>query len=145
MEVYWRIHLVLTSLISVVHLKLWVIAFLKFAIACKTLAVSLRIACTEGEPGCTIPTDWERYPDYLELLEDCIAQTQYLNDSPDPDATFKIKVTSDGQIQHEPRLKAKKYRRVSRRSRKQTLQELQQEFTGSLDKLEAMESEDWEE
>lgn len=90
-----------------------------------------------GEPGCAVSTDWERYPDYLELLEDCIAQTQHLNDSPDPDETFKIKVTADGQIQHEPRLKAQKYRRVSRRSRKQTLQEL----TGSLDNLKALEEE----
>ncbi|MEL6382247.1 MAG: small ribosomal subunit biogenesis GTPase RsgA [Cyanobacteria bacterium J06626_18] len=90
-----------------------------------------------GEPGCAVPTDWERYPDYLELLEACITQTQNLNDSPDPDETFKIKATGDGQIQHEPRLKAKKYRRVSRRSHKQTLQEL----TGSLDNLKALEEE----
>lgn len=98
-----------------------------------------------GEPGCAIPKDWERYSDYLDLLEDCITRTQDLKDSPDPDEIFKVKVTGEGQIQHEPRLKAKKYRRVSRRSRKQTLQELQSELTGSLENLEAMEDEDWEE
>lgn len=97
-----------------------------------------------GEPGCAIPTDWERYPDYIELLEDCIAQAQNQRDLPDPDEVFKVKVTGDGQIQHEPRLQAKKYRRVSRRSRKQSLQELQYELTGNLDDLEAMEDEDLE-
>ncbi|MEO0986412.1 MAG: small ribosomal subunit biogenesis GTPase RsgA [Cyanobacteria bacterium J06639_14] len=96
-----------------------------------------------GEPGCAIPANWERYPDYLELLEDCVARTQHLNDSPDPDEVYKIKVTDEGQIQHEPRLQAKKYRRVSRRSRKQSLQELQYELTGSLHNLETMEDEDW--
>ena len=98
-----------------------------------------------GEPGCAIRKDWERYSDYLNLLEVCIAQTQSSNDSPDPDEVFKVKVVGEGQIQHEPRLQAKKYRRVSRRSRKQTLQELQYELTGSLENLEGMEDEDWEE
>jgi len=96
------------------------------------------------EPGCAIAQDWERYPDYLELLADCIAQRQAMNDSTDPDATFKIKVTGDGQVQHEPRLQAKKYRRESRRSRKQTLQELSYELTENLNHGEVLEEEDWD-
>lgn len=95
-----------------------------------------------GEPGCAIDHDWERYPEYLQLLEDCIAQTQTEHDSADPDEAFKIKITNEGQIQREPRLQSKKYRRVSRRSRKQSLEELRYELTDSLDNLDALEEED---
>jgi ribosome biogenesis GTPase len=97
-----------------------------------------------GEPGCAIDSDWERYPTYLELLETCENQTQSLHDSTDPDVAFKIKVTEAGQIQQEPRLEPKKYRRISRRSRKQSLQELRYELTENLDNLEALEEEDWD-
>jgi ribosome biogenesis GTPase len=95
-----------------------------------------------GEPGCAIDQDWERYPDYLEMLEDCIAETQTLNDTANPDEAFKVKVTNAGQIQREPRLQAKKYRRVSRRSRHQSLEDLRYELTENLDNLEALEDED---
>ena len=87
-------------------------------------------------------SDWERYPDYLQLLDNCVTQTQLAHDSADPEAAFKIKITDDGQIQHEPRLSPKKYRRVSRRSRKQSLEDLRYELTDSLDNLEALEEED---
>jgi ribosome biogenesis GTPase len=97
-----------------------------------------------GEPGCAITPDWERYPAYLELLEICEDQTQSLQDATDPDAAFKVKVTEAGQIQQEPRLEPKKYRRISRRSRKQSLQELRYGLTESLDNLEALEAEDWD-
>lgn len=93
------------------------------------------------EPGCVVRGDWERYQDYLELLEECIAESQKANDSPDPDAVFKVKVAEEGKVQREPRLQAKKYRRVSRRSRKQTLQELQYELTGNIEELELRELE----
>lgn len=95
-----------------------------------------------GEPGCAIGDDWERYPEYLELLEDCIIQTQTANDSADPDEAFKIKVTGSGQVQHEPRLQPKKYRRISRRSRKQTLEDLRYELTENLDNLDELEEQD---
>jgi ribosome biogenesis GTPase len=95
-----------------------------------------------GEPGCAVDGDWERYPEYLHLLEECIAQTQSVNDSADPDEAFKIKVTDSGRIQQEPRLQAKKYRRVSRRSRKQSLEELRYELTENLDNLDNLEEED---
>ena len=95
-----------------------------------------------GEPGCAIDNDWERYPQYLQLLEDCIAETQSVNNTADPDEAFKIKVTDAGQIQREPRLLAKKYRRISRRSRKQSLEDLRYELAENLDNLDALEGED---
>ena len=95
-----------------------------------------------AEPGCAVLSNWERYPDYLQLLDSCVMQTQLAHDSADPEAAFKIKITDDGQIQHEPRLSPKKYRRVSRRSRKQSLEDLRYELTDSLDNLEALEEED---
>jgi len=96
----------------------------------------------QGEPGCAVDGDWERYPEYLQLLEECIAQTQSVNDSADPDEAFKIKVTDSGRIQREPRLQAKKYRRVSRRSRKQSLEELRYELAENLENLDNLEEKD---
>ncbi|MGD1859456.1 MAG: small ribosomal subunit biogenesis GTPase RsgA [Leptolyngbyaceae cyanobacterium] len=96
-----------------------------------------------GEPGCAIADDWERYADYRQLLEECEAQTQAQNDSATPDAAFKIKVTDAGQVQKEPRLQPKKYRRVSRRSRKQSLEDLRYEISEKLDDLDALEDSDF--
>lgn len=95
-----------------------------------------------GEPGCVVQGDWERYTEYLKLLETCIAQTQDRNDSSDPDNAFKVKITGDGHAQREPRLQAKKYRRVSRRSHKQTLQDLRYELTDNLESLETHDDDD---
>ncbi|MBF2036139.1 MAG: small ribosomal subunit biogenesis GTPase RsgA [Leptolyngbyaceae cyanobacterium T60_A2020_046] len=96
------------------------------------------------EPGCAIRGDWERYNDYLSLLENCIVQQQSLNDSPDPDAAFKVKIIEAGQVQHEPRLKTKKYRRSSRRHNKQTLDDLRYDLGSDLGHLDALD-EDWPE
>lgn len=92
-----------------------------------------------GEPGCAIGDEWERYPNYQQLLEECILHTQNVHESTDPDAAFKLKITDAGSPQHEPRLQAKKYRRVSRRSRKQSLEELRYELPQDLDQLESLE------
>ena len=48
---------------------------------------------------------------------------------------MKVKVGEAGQIHHEPRLQAKKYRRVSRRSRQQSLQDLHYEVRDGVDHL----------
>lgn len=93
----------------------------------------------QGEPGCVVSHDWERYEDYLALLEICQEQAQIVNDAPDPEVAFKIKVSGDGQMQKEPLLQAKKYRRSSRRSRKQTLQDLRYELMDNTGDLEALE------
>ncbi|WP_008313440.1 small ribosomal subunit biogenesis GTPase RsgA [Leptolyngbya sp. PCC 6406] len=98
----------------------------------------------QGEPGCTVGEDWERYDDYLALLEDCLAQSQQRHDTSDRDTTLKTKVGEAGQVYHEPRLQAKKYRRLSRRSRHQSLQELRYELTDTMENLEAKEDEGWD-
>lgn len=98
----------------------------------------------QGEPGCAVPSNWERYPSYLDLLEACKAQNQAINDSTDPDAAFKVKAGDAGKASKEPRLLAKKYRRVSRRSRRQALQDIRYEIPENLEALEAMDVDDWE-
>ncbi|MGF1458646.1 MAG: small ribosomal subunit biogenesis GTPase RsgA [Leptolyngbyaceae cyanobacterium] len=95
-----------------------------------------------GEPGCAIGDDWERYDDYRQLLEECEVQTQTAYDSATPDAAFKLKTADDGQVQREPRLELKKYRRESRRSRKQSLEDLRYEIADRLDKLDFLEDDD---
>ncbi|NEQ43323.1 MAG: small ribosomal subunit biogenesis GTPase RsgA [Leptolyngbya sp. SIOISBB] len=95
-----------------------------------------------GEPGCVVSQDWERYDDYRQLLAECETQAQAVQDSATPDAAFKLKIANDGQVQKEPRLQAKKYRRVSRRSRKQSLEDLRYELDGNLDDLKALEDSD---
>jgi ribosome biogenesis GTPase len=91
------------------------------------------------EPGCAVGHDWERYEFYLALLEDLIAQQEWAHQRRDEESNLKVKVGEAGQIQHEPKLQAKKYRRVSRKSRKQSLHELRYELPESLDDLEKME------
>ncbi len=100
----------------------------------------------QGEPGCAVSHDWERYEDYLELLEECKTQTANTNATPDPEASFKVKIAEEGQLQHEPLLQAKKYRRSSRRSHKQSLQDLRYELADSLANLDTLETDDldWE-
>lgn len=95
-----------------------------------------------GEPGCVVSSDWERYEDYRQLLEECEVQTQAIHDSATPDAAFKLKISDDGQVQKEPRLQPKKYRRVSRRRRHQSLEDLRYEIEENLDNLDALEGSD---
>ncbi|PSN20230.1 ribosome small subunit-dependent GTPase A [filamentous cyanobacterium CCP5] len=85
------------------------------------------------EPGCAVGTDWERHEIYLSLLDEAIAHQSVRNQQADPEAAYKVKSTVAGQTHREPRLQAKKYRRVSRRSTNQTLQELCDELTHSLE------------
>jgi ribosome biogenesis GTPase len=96
----------------------------------------------QGEPGCTVSTDWARYEDYLALLAACVTQQQQSLSHADENEGVKTKVGEDGKTHQEPRLAAKKYRRVSRRSRKQSLDELRYELGDALTGLDA---DDWEE
>jgi ribosome biogenesis GTPase len=91
------------------------------------------------EPGCAVDHNWERYDFYLALLDELIAQQEATYQRRDEETNLKIKVGEAGQIQHEPKLQAKKYRRVSRKSRKQTLHELRYDLPESVEDLEAME------
>jgi len=79
------------------------------------------------EPGCVVRGEWERYEHYLVFLEEVIARQEMLDRTPDAESTTKQKVRQDGQIETEPKLSPKKYRRTSRRSRKQELDSLRLE------------------
>ncbi|MBO3461341.1 small ribosomal subunit biogenesis GTPase RsgA [Aetokthonos hydrillicola Thurmond2011] len=79
------------------------------------------------EPECVVRGDWERYPHYLNFLEEAIARQTKLNQQADPESTVKRKTKSEGQSKYEPKLESKKYRRVSRKTQQQSLQELYQE------------------
>ncbi|MGG6296755.1 small ribosomal subunit biogenesis GTPase RsgA [Leptolyngbya sp. AN02str] len=76
------------------------------------------------EPGCVVRGDWERYEHYLVLLEEAIARQTALERSRDAESTVKQKIGSDGQIETEPKLESKRYRRPSRRTQKQALKDL---------------------
>ena len=74
-----------------------------------------------NEPDCVVRGDWERYDHYIAYLEEAIASQQKLKNTANADASLKIKDTSDGKQQQEPRLLKKRYRRESRRSEHQDL------------------------
>ncbi len=76
------------------------------------------------EPDCAVRGEWERYGDYLLFLDEAIAHQTLLDRSPDAETTTKRKSGSDGQQADEPKLSPQKYRRTSRRSQKQALQDL---------------------
>lgn len=76
------------------------------------------------EPNCVVRGDWERYEYYLDLLEEAIAHQEWLNQQADPESTMKAKSKGKGQTQYEPKLESKKYRRISRRSQQQALQDV---------------------
>jgi ribosome biogenesis GTPase len=79
------------------------------------------------EPNCAVQGDWERYDYYLDLLEEAIAYQEWLNQQADPESTLKAKTKGKGQTQYEPKLASKKYRRLSRRSQHQALQDVYQD------------------
>ncbi|BDI15764.1 putative ribosome biogenesis GTPase RsgA [Nostoc cf. commune SO-36] len=78
------------------------------------------------EPECAVRGDWERYEHYLEFLDAAIAHQTQLHQQADPESTMKLKSKSKGkgQSQYEPKLESKKYRRISRKTQLQDLQEL---------------------
>jgi ribosome biogenesis GTPase / thiamine phosphate phosphatase len=80
-----------------------------------------------GEPGCGVGQDWDRagiYQTLLAELEQASAQPQALAKV---EAALKPKASRHGQIDYEPRLEQKKYRRHSRRSQRQELEDLYRE------------------
>ncbi|ARV61911.1 ribosome small subunit-dependent GTPase A [Nostocales cyanobacterium HT-58-2] len=79
------------------------------------------------EPGCVVRGEWERYQHYLDFLETAIERQTQLNQQADPESTVKVKTKGKGQTQYEPKLESKKYRRSSRRTQLQELQQLYQE------------------
>lgn len=97
-----------------------------FPEACARLAIAdcqFSDCLHRDEPNCAVRGDWERYEHYLILLEEAIAYQSVLERTSDPDAALKLK-TKRGKQQYEPRLELKKYRRTSRRTQQQELQNL---------------------
>ncbi|MGH2413247.1 MAG: small ribosomal subunit biogenesis GTPase RsgA, partial [Microcystaceae cyanobacterium] len=79
------------------------------------------------EPGCIVRGDWERYQHYLDFLEEVIRHQTQVNQQADPESTVKMKTKGKGKTQYEPKLESKKYRRSSRRTQLQELQQLYQD------------------
>jgi ribosome biogenesis GTPase len=75
------------------------------------------------EPNCGVRGDWERYEHYLQLLDEAIANQTIRQQTPDRESNLKLKIREAGKQEYEPKLESKKYRRLSRRSRHQSLQE----------------------
>ncbi len=75
------------------------------------------------EPDCVVRGDWERYDHYIAYLEEAIAYQQKIKNTANVETKVKVKDTSDGQQQQEPKLLKKRYRRESRRSEHQNLDE----------------------
>ncbi len=94
----------------------------------------------QGEPGCGVGQEWDRYGDYCDLLQDCLGQREA--GAKGEEWAMKQKMGQGGQVYEEPRLLAKKYRRTSRRRSHQTLQGLDYEGANSGDGLG---EEDWAE
>ncbi|MDX2216370.1 MAG: small ribosomal subunit biogenesis GTPase RsgA [Oculatellaceae cyanobacterium bins.114] len=79
------------------------------------------------EPNCVVRGEWERYAHYLTFLEEAIAYQTTLGRSGTVESTVKQKSRQEGQIETEPKLATKKYRRPSRRTEKQALEDLYQD------------------
>lgn len=80
------------------------------------------------EPNCGVRGDWERYPFYLSLLEDAIAQQSQLEATTTPETTTKRKTRHCGQNRFEPKLAKKQYRRPSRKTQTQALKHYETDF-----------------
>lgn len=77
----------------------------------------------QGEPGCKVSTEWERYSHYCQFLAEVQAQQALLESTTNPQ--LKTKTKKGGE---EPLLSKKKYRRSSRR---RLVQSLDQDLEGT--------------
>jgi ribosome biogenesis GTPase / thiamine phosphate phosphatase len=80
-----------------------------------------------NEPGCAVQGNWERYPNYLEFLEEGLVYQTQLRQSPNPESRMKLKSDQSGSETYEPKLETKRYRRTSRRTQQQALNHLYDE------------------
>ncbi len=94
------------------------------------------------EPNCAVRGDWERYEHYLDFLAEAIAYQERLSQQADPESTLKAKTKGKGKTQYEPKLESKKYRRRSRRTQQQELDELYQDQQQDIEELNR-EVEEW--
>jgi ribosome biogenesis GTPase / thiamine phosphate phosphatase len=82
------------------------------------------------EPHCGVRGDWERYAHYLEFLDELEAQAAELVALRGGESQLKFKSRHQGQRSSEPKLDLKRYRRTSRRSQQQHLQQQYEEDIG---------------
>lgn len=75
------------------------------------------------EPNCVVRGDWERYEHYLQFLEEVIARQEALKNQKNTESSLKLKIKASGERKYEPKLENKKYRRPSRRTQQQALEE----------------------
>ncbi|KAI3885286.1 hypothetical protein MKW98_002678 [Papaver atlanticum] len=75
-----------------------------------------------GEPGCVVTADWERYPYYLQLLDEIKTREEFQKRTigTKRESDVRYKVGEMGVIQVEPRLQLKKHRRQSRKRTNQS-------------------------
>lgn len=78
----------------------------------------------KDEPNCLVRGDWERYEYYLDFLDKAIAYQGTLQKQPDRESNLKLMVKRSGKSQYEPKLQTKKYRRTSRKTKHQNLQDI---------------------
>lgn len=78
----------------------------------------------KDEPNCVVSGNWERYEYYLDFLDKAIARNEILQKQPDRESNIKLKVKRSGKSQYEPKLQTKKYRRTSRKTKQQNLQNI---------------------
>ena len=76
------------------------------------------------EPDCVIRGEWVRYEYYLRFLDEVIAHAQKVAQTKDQESSVKTKIDSSGKKYIEPKLESKKYRRVSRKTKNQNLEDL---------------------
>ncbi|XP_026402570.1 small ribosomal subunit biogenesis GTPase RsgA 1, mitochondrial-like isoform X3 [Papaver somniferum] len=75
-----------------------------------------------GERGCVVTADWERYPYYLQLLDEIKTREEFQKRTigTKRESDVRYKVGEMGVIQVEPRLQLKKHRRQSRKRTNQS-------------------------
>ncbi|BAQ63060.1 ribosome small subunit-stimulated GTPase EngC [Geminocystis sp. NIES-3708] len=78
----------------------------------------------KDEPDCAVKGEWERYQYYLKFLEEAIAYSEKIAHKREEESTLKTKVKTLGKKIDEPKLEAKKYRRISRKVSNQKLEDL---------------------
>ena len=77
----------------------------------------------QNEPNCAIHEEWDRRDFYLQLLEEMVEKHELSQQRHKQEKQKKVKSGSSGKKKYEPRLEQKKYRRQSRRSQHQKLED----------------------
>ncbi|MEM9213422.1 MAG: small ribosomal subunit biogenesis GTPase RsgA [Cyanobacteria bacterium P01_F01_bin.150] len=90
------------------------------------------------EPNCAVRGDWERYEHYLSMLDDAISYQTEQDQRTAKETAMKIKSGQKGHDRVEPKLRTKRYRRKSRRSETQNLQD----FCGNVQEMLSYEADD---